>query len=267
MRALAVRRRRFVRTRCSRRVNAGEVSAAPPKTLRPAWSPRTRWPTRRCRPEYRPRSSMRCAAAPGWCRRRSSRRCSSLCSRCCSCCWRAPASSSWSSARSWRRCWWGCGGCCALAAAIARPDALRRGRPDAGGRRQAAEEPGLHAVRARRRRHADPRRRPTASQAARFKQALRDWHALHEASVAASAEPAADASRPGRSRRRHRDGHRPGRDHPASRAARHPDPALASPASSSEDFDEVMAYPRDRPADVRAAQGDLRPSCSCRTST
>ena len=30
---------------------------------------------------------------------------------------------------------------------------------------------------------------------------------------------------------------------------------------------EVMAYPADRHADVRAARGHLRPSCSCRTST
>ena len=157
--ACAAVRRRGPPGHAARRVNDGEVSAAPPKTTPPGVVTTDEVADlhaagRTCRRGRRCAAPMALAGA-GDARCRGARR---SCSRCAARVAGGRRSRPrWSSARSWRRCWslwrllqrW--------AAAIARSDVLRRGRPDA--RRPSTScptSPDFTLIRARRRRHARP---------------------------------------------------------------------------------------------------------------
>ena len=148
-------------------------------------------------------------------------------------------------------------GCC-----DGRPDARRRSTrcrraptsciSDAAARRPAPQPGGSRQRRGARasRRRCATRTRVDASRAAQPRVAPDRACRSTSARSTRDASPALDPARRSRARTRLRSRSRRG-----------------SRPSWPRTFVEAMAYPRDRHADVRAAEGHARPSCSCPTST
>ena len=227
MRIAAVRRDASRRATCSTRVNAGEVSAAPPKAVPPGVPRSTRSP-RAARPAGRRR----------WAARRCSRGYPLAAAGCCSslgvvvagraaACSLVPAIGRRLVVA--RRCW---PRCCALAAARRRAAraagaAHRRGRPDAGAVDEPAGQPRLRRSpmpgrRVRRRRPARPTARPPAGSRPRCATRTR---------CSTPARPSARRRRRRRSTSARADRHgrrrrRPARHDPAPRFSPHRAPAL-----------------------------------------